>query len=543
MKFKKTIAFGTISGASLLLLASCGHQNRPRLDSDQTLHWVETADLPTMDPSKSTDVVSGGALNNVDEGLLRIGQGSKLRPGVAKSYEVSKDGKTWTFNLRHSKWSNGTPVTAADFVYGWRRTVTPKTAAQYAYLYSHVANFEAVNKGKKSPSSLGVKAHGKHQLIVTLSKPQGYFKYLVASQAFLPQNQQVVKKYGAKYATAADKAVYNGPFKLTDWNGTNDTWTLKKNNRYWDAKATKLKAVKYQVIKDPGTWLSLYQSGKVDELMTDGLQYRHLKNSPDMHVRESASMFYLEFNQRNGFFKNNVDARKAISLAINRQSFTHNILADGSHKPKGFVPAGLAKKGHTDFADAAYVKSGTAYNLTEARALWKKALQQSGQSSITLNLLADDTPNGKKTIEFIQSQLDKLPGLKLTTTAVPFNVRLTRSNDGDFDMVVGGWIADFPDAISFSSLFTSNNAYNRGRWQNKAYDTAIKNAEGKDANNPDSRWNDLVSAEKTLMEQQGVAPIYQRSQPQMLKPYVHGLQYFPTGAQWDFSRAYISSHQ
>lgn len=543
MQFSKTLTLAAISGASLLLFSACGSKSKRQLADDQTLRWVETADLPTMDPSKSTDVVSGGALNNVDEGLLRIGQGSKLRPGIAKSYHVSKDGKTWTFNLRHSKWSNGAPVTATDFVYGWRRTVKPSTAAQFAYLYNHVKNYDAVNKGKKAPSQLGVEAHGKYQLVVTLSRPQSYFKYLVASQAFLPQNQQVVNKYGARYATRSGNAVYNGPFKLTGWDGTNDTWTLKKNDQYWDAKATKLKAVKYRVIKDQGTWLSQYQTGKVDELMTDGTQYRHLKTSPDIHIRGSASMFYLEFNQRNGFFKNNLDARKAISLAIDKQSLTHNILADGSQAPKGLVPQNLAKKNGVDFADAAYVKSGTTYDLTQARALWRQALQQSGKSSISLNLLADDTPNGKKTVEFIQSQLGKLPGLKLTTATVPFNVRLSRSTQGDFDMVVGGWIADFPDAISFSSLFTSNNAYNRGRWQNKAYDTDVKNAEGKDANDPDERWNDLVNAEKTLMQQQGIVPLYQRTQAQLLKPYVHGVQYFPTGAQWDFSRAYISNHQ
>ncbi|MFC6254317.1 peptide ABC transporter substrate-binding protein [Secundilactobacillus hailunensis] len=543
MRLSRILALSAVSGASLLLLAACGSQNKRHLARSQTLHWVESADLPTMDPSKSTDVVSGGALHNVDEGLLRIGQGSQLRPGVAKTYQVSKNGKTWTFDLRHSKWSNGRPVTAADFVYGWRRTVKPSTASQFAYLYDHVKNYDAIHKGKRAPTQLGVKAHGPYQLVVTLSRPQSYFKYLVAAQAFLPQSRQTVERYGTKYATNSSDAVYNGPFKLTGWQGTNDNWTLQRNRRYWNAKQTKLRAVKVQVIKNQGTWLSQYQSGKVDELMTDGTQYRQLKKSPEMHIRNSASMFYLEFNQRQGFFKNNVDARKAVALAIDQPALTKNILADGSQAPKGLVPTQLAKRGGTDFADAAYVKSGTTYDLQQARVLWKKALQQSGRSRITLNILADDTPVGKKTTEFIQSQLTKLPGLKITITNVPFNVRLSRSATGAFNMVVSAWIADFPDAISFSSLFTSHNAYNRGHWQNQGYDTDVQNAEGKDANDPDARWNDLVSAEKILMQQQGVVPLYQRSQAQMLKPYVHGVQYFPTGAQWDFSRAYISDHQ
>ncbi|MTV82119.1 peptide ABC transporter substrate-binding protein [Secundilactobacillus folii] len=543
MRFNKALALGAVSGASLLLLAACGSSKSSKsLASNQTLNWVETANIPTMDPSKSTDIVSGGALNNVDEGLLRIGQGSKLRPGVAKSYKVSKDGKTWTFNLRHSKWSNGDPVTAKDFVYGWQRTVKPSTASQYAYLYDHVKNFNAVNKGKMAPSKLGIKADGNYKVVVTLSRPQSYFKYIVGAPAFFPQDQKVVTKYGSKFAANSKNAVYNGPFKLTGWTGTNNTWTLAKNTKYWNAKATKLKAVKFQVIKDQGTWLSQYQSGKVDELITDGTQYKQFKNSKQMHLRNSASTFYLEMNQRKGgYFRNNLDARKAVSMAINKGQLTKDILADGSQAPKGLVPTNLAKKGGTDFADASNVKSGTEYNLTQAKALWRQGLKKAGKSSTSLELLADDTPAGKKTAEFIQSQLTKLPGLKVNVDTVPFNVRLSRSTKGQFDMVIGGWIADFPDAISFSSLFTSTNAYNRGQWKNSTYDNDVKNAEGKDANNANARWNDLVNAEKTLMQQQGIVPLYQQTQAQMLKSKVRGVQYFPTGAEWDFSHAYISN--
>ncbi|WP_461244056.1 peptide ABC transporter substrate-binding protein [Secundilactobacillus muriivasis] len=541
MKFGRALQLGIVAGASGLLLAACGSKNsQQHLAAHQTLNWVETANLPTMDPSKSTDVVSGKALNNVDEGLLRLAANAKVKPGVAKSYDVSKDGKTWTFNLRHSKWSNGDAVTAQDFVYGWQRTVKPSTASQYAYLFDHVANYDAVNKGKLAPSKLGVKADGKYKVVVTLSKPQSYFKYLVGSPAFFPQNQKVVQKYGSKYAANATDAVYNGPFKLTGWTGTNNSWHLVKNKQYWNANATKLNRINFQVIEDQGTWYSQYQGGKVDEIITDGTQYQHLKHDKEMQLRNGASTFYLELNQRKGFFKDNVNARKAISLAINRQQLTKNVLADGSQPAKGLVPTNLAEYKETDFAKAAYVKSGTAYNLKQATALWKQALKQSGKSSISLELLADDTPNGKKTAEFIQSQLTKLPGLKLSTSNVPFNVRLSRSNDGDFDMVIGGWIADFPDAISFSSLFTSTNAYNRGKWQNSTYDTAVKNAEGKDANDATARWQDLTTAEKTLMQQQGVVPLYQQTQAQMLKTKVKGVVYFPTGAQWDFSHAYIS---
>lgn len=543
MKLSSAVKLGAVSAASLLLLAACGSKSSSKnLASNQTLNWVETSNIPTMDPSQSTDIVSGTALNNVDEGLLRIGTDSKVRPGIAKSYTISKDGKTWTFKLRHAKWSNGDPVTAQNFVFGWQRTVKPSTASQYAYLYDHVKNYTAVNTGKMSPSKLGVKAEGKYKLVVTLSRPQSYFKWILGSPALDPQDEKIVNKYGSKFASNSSHAVYDGPFKLAGWTGTNNTWQLVKNTKYQNAKATKLKKVNFQVIKDQGTWLSQYQSGKVDEIITDGTQYKQLKNSKEMHLRNSASTFYLEMNQRkNGYFKNNLYARKAVSLAINKKQLANNVLADGSKPAKGLVSTGLVKNGSTDFASAAYVKSGVEYNLKQAKIDWKKGLKQAGKSSVSLSILADDTPAGKSTSEFLQSELSKLPGLKVSVENVPFSVRLSRSTKGQFNMVVGGWIADFPDAISFSSLFTSDNAYNRGQWKNTAYDTYVKNAEGKDANNKTARWNDLVNAEKTLMTQQGIVPLYQQTQAQLLKSKVHGLQYFPTGAQWDFSHAYISN--
>lgn len=233
MKLSSAVKLGAVSAASLLLLAACGSKSSSKnLASNQTLNWVETSNIPTMDPSQSTDIVSGTALNNVDEGLLRIGTDSKVRPGIAKSYTISKDGKTWTFKLRHAKWSNGDPVTAQNFVFGWQRTVKPSTASQYAYLYDHVKNYTAVNTGKMSPSKLGVKAEGKYKLVVTLSRPQSYFKWILGSPALDPQDEKIVNKYGSKFASNSSHAVYDGPFKLAGWTGTNNTWQLVKNTKY-----------------------------------------------------------------------------------------------------------------------------------------------------------------------------------------------------------------------------------------------------------------------------------------------------------------------
>lgn len=186
----------------------------------------------------------------------------------------------------------------------------------------------------------------------------------------------------------------------------------------------------------------------------------------------------------------------------------------------------MAYRNGKDYADQAEVKSADSHNLTEAKKLWAKGLKETGKKSVALNLLADDTPAGKNTTEFLQSQLTKLPGLKITNQNLPFKTRLQRSQDGNFDLVISAWIADFPDPISFLSLFTSDNSYNNGEWKSAKYDTLVKNAEGKDALNAGKRWDDMVQAQKVLMNNQGIVPLYQQSTPKLINSKVKGIQFF-----------------
>lgn len=538
MGLKTALKLGAVSVASLALLTACGSGSNSG-SKEQVLNWVETSTLPTMDPSKSIDVVSGRALANVDEGLLKIGNENKILPGVAKGYSVSKDGLTWTFNLRSAKWSNGDVVTAKDFVYGWQRTVKPSTASQYAYLLDHVKNYDQVNKGKLAPSALGIKAEGNDKVVVTLAKPQSYFKYIVTMAPAYPQNEKVVNKYGKKYATNSENAVYNGPFKLTGWNGTNNKWTLVKNDKYWDAKKVKLNKVNFQVQSDQQTWLSQYQSGKADVVVVDGTQYKQFKNSKEMHLRALASSDYLSLNEKSQAIFKNATARRAISLAINKKDLVDNVLADGSKAPLGLVPKGMASHNGKDFADAAYVKEAVDYNFPQAKKLWTQALKKTGKSEVTMTLLTDDSPVSKKTGDYVQSSLSKLPGLNIEVNNVPMSVRLNRANKGQFDLLVDTWSADYPDPISFGPLFVSTNSYNHSYWKNQTYDNLQKDAEGNNANNPTARWNDLVEAEKVLMKDQGTVPLFQKAEPQMLKSKVKGLIFFSTATEYDFSRAYI----
>lgn len=541
MKLKKFAAVGTVLAVSALTLAACGSNKSSSSGSDaQVLNWNESAELPTMDLSQATDTVSFTALNNTMEGLYRIGKNSKIEPGIAKKTEVSDDGLTYTFTLRKdAKWSNGDPVTAKDFVYSWQRTVDPKTGSQYAYLFDGVANVNDIMNGKKPVTDLGIKAEGDYKLVVTLDKEVPYFKLLLGFPTFFPQNEKAVEKYGSKYGTASKYMVYNGPFKLTGWTGTNLSWTLAKNNAYWDKKAVKLSKINYKVNKTASTSYNLYQSGKLDATSLSAEQAKQLKGSKEYVNRPQASTFYFEYNQTKKAFKNK-KIRQAISMVINRKQFVDKVLGDGSIPAKGLVPEGLSSYDGTDFATAAYEKTGVEYNVEEAKKLWKEGMAEEGLTSLDITLLSDDTDAAKKSTEFVQSAIESnLEGANVTAANVPFKTRLDRSQKGDFDVVISAWGADFADPISFLDMFTTNNSYNRGKWSNAEYDALVNASKTTDAVDPAKRWDDLVKAEKILMEDQGVAPIYQSTQAWVIKSKVKGVIYNSSGANYNFKEAYV----
>ncbi|ETA73673.1 peptide ABC transporter substrate-binding protein [Ligilactobacillus equi] len=543
MKISKLAKVGVVSTAAALLLAACG-SSKSASSSNQVLNWDETAELPTMDLSTATDVVSFNTLNNTMEGLYRIGKDSKITPGIATKTSVSKDGLTYTFDLRKdAKWSNGDKVTAKDFVYSWQRTVNPKTGSQYAFLFDGIKNANDVLEGKKPVTDLGIKAEGDYKLVVTLDKQVPYFKLLMGFPVFFPQNQKVVEKYGDKYGTASKYMVYNGPFKLTKWTGSNLSWTLAKNDNYWDKKDVKLSAINVKVNKSTSTSFNLYQSGKLDATPLSVEQAKQVKNQKDYVVRKDASTFYFQYNQEKDIdgvkaFQNQ-KIRQAISLVINRKQFVNKVLGSGT-VATGLVSAGLASNNGKDFSAAANNGDGVTYDVKKAQKLWAEGLKELGVSSLNFSILSDDTDGAKKSTEFLQSAIEtNLKGAKVTTANVPFKTRINRTNKGDFDIVLSAWGADFSDPISFLDLFTSDNANNAGKWSNQQYDELIAKSKNEDANDPDKRWNDLVQAQQILMGEEGISPIYNKNTPWLVKTKVKGIIYNTAGVNYNFKDAYI----
>lgn len=548
MKISHLGKVGLASLAALFLLSACGgNKNSGKSAKPEQVFTRSEGDvIGSMDSATVTDAISGQALVDTMDGLYRY-NGSKLEPALAKKVvDPTNDGKTYTFKLRKkAKWSNGDPITTKDFVFSWRRAVDPATKSQYAYLFSGFKNADAIMNGKMAPETLGVKAIDDYTLQVDLENAIPYLSGMLTNPVFFPQNEKVVNKWGKAYGTTADKLVYSGPFKLKDWTGTNNSWTEVRNKKYWNAKAVKLDKINVQVIKEPSTALNLFQDGTLDDAILTGEAARQMKNDPAFKPQPQSSVFYLELNQEKIPAFRNKKIRLAISKAINRKEFTSQVLGDSSFEAQNVTPQNLAKMPDgKDFSKSAAqnkdVDYATTYDPKEAAKLWKEGLKEVGISKLKVEFLNDDTENAKKSAEYFQSQLEKvLPGIKLNITSLPFKSRLTRSQNGEFDIAISIWGADFPDPITFLDLFTSNNSQNDGKWSNAQYDQLIKSSKTTSATDADKRLEDLLKAQEILSSEQGVIPVYQTAQAHLVNPKVKNLAYSPSN-QYNFVHTYIA---
>lgn len=531
----KKIALVFLSLFTIGLLGACG--NKQKTASKKVLTWTETSTLATQDQSLATDSLSFQTLLNTQEGLYRLDKQQKPKLALAKSVKISNDGKTYDFILRpNAKWSNGDPVTAKDFVYAYKRTVTPSTKASMAFYFYQIENAEAINKGQKDVSELGVKALAKDHLQIKLTRPVSYFKRLLAFPLFFPQNEKIVKKYGDLYGTQAKYIVANGPYILKNWTGTNKKWTLVKNKTYWDAKNVQLDQVNELVTESTTTSYNLYNSNKVDATGLLGQQVAANKNSPAYHERLASAIQRLELNEEKVPAFKNKNIRQAFSYAIDRKSLVNDVLADGSVAAKGFVPSGMGSNPQTGqaFQDEAYVKSAVSYDLKKANALLEKGYQETGITTLNVELSVSDTDSAKKIAEFLQSSLERLPNVKVTITSIPYTQLITRQAAKDYELTVKNWQAIIADPINFLDVFESDSSYNNSGWKNAEYDRLLDEAENKYGAQPEKRWQLLVKAEKLLMEDQGTIPLLQVAKPQLLRPSVKGVYFNPTGIPYDF---------
>ncbi|KAB1967714.1 peptide ABC transporter substrate-binding protein [Lacticaseibacillus paracasei] len=540
MKVKRLVA-GAMVFASAALLAACGSKSSS--SSSETFNRMEKDVISTMDNAHITDVISGQAAVDTGDGLYRY-KGKKLEPAVAtKVVKPTNNGLTYTFNLRKTKWSNGDPVTAKDFVFAWKRAADPKTKSEYAYLFSGIKNADDITAGKKAASTLGVKAEGDYKLVVTMDRPVPYFSTMMVNPVFFPLNQKTVDKYSKKFGTQSKYLVFNGPFKLTNWNGTGNSWDEVKNTSYWNAKQVKLDKIHVQVVKDSNTAANLFATKKLDDaVLTGEIAKQHAKDKDYVGDKQGRTT-YLDMNEEKVPDFKNLKLRQAVAMAINRDEFANKVIGDGSFGISTITPenSGSNPKTGEDFSKEAAKESKTVqtYDLKKAKQLWAEGLKEVGKSGEDVTLTTDDTDVAKKSAEYLQSALEQLPGMKVSISSVPFKTRIQRSLDGSAQFILSGWQGDFPDPISFLDLYTTGNTYNFSHWSNKQYDDLIKASKGTDANSETKRYDDLLKAQELLSKESPVATLYQTVQGHLRNPKLKGATFSPAN-MYNFVGAYMA---
>ena len=543
-KTKWLVAAGATLVAATTLVA-CSNSSSST-SSSKDINWAVPTEILTLDISKNTDHYSALAIGNSGSNIYRLGKNSKLELDLAKKVDVSDDGKTYTVTLRDNlKWSDGSKLTAKDFVYSWQRIVNPETASEYAYLVSeaHVANAAEINSGQITDlNQLGVKAESDTKLVFTLTSPSPQFKYFLAFANFMPQKESAVKEYGKNYATASKYQVYSGPYTVTGWNGSNGTFKLKKNKYYWDAKNVKTDTVNVQTVKKPDTAVQMYKRGELDnaDISATSAIYNANKNNKDVVDVFEATTSYMSYNM-SGSTKglDNKKIRQALNLATDRDAVVKAAVDTGSTAATAFVPYKLETLTNgKDLTD--YVAPGYKYDVKEAAKLFKEGLAEAGLTSLKLTITADaDRPAAKNLVDYIKSTWESnLPGLTIEEKFVTFKQRLEDTKNQNFDVAVVLWGGDYPEGSTFYGLFQSTSAYNYGKFNSEAYDAVYTKAVTTDATDQEAGAKDYKEAEKILFDEAAYNPLYFRNTKALRNPKLTGLVENTTGLNTDFTHAY-----
>lgn len=531
-------------------LAACGkNETKDTKEAGaREIRYSLPSDVLTLDTSMAADVNSIDVLLNVDAGLVRFDKDAKVVNDLAKSMDLSKDGKTYTVTLRDNlKWSNGEKLTAKDFVYGWQRTVDPKVGSQYAFALTPVANATDVMLGKKPVSSLGIKAISDSKLEINLANPTPYFTKILTIPAFYPVNQKFVEKQGKKYGTSSDTTLYNGAFKFVEnkksWTGTNKTFTVVKNDHFYDAKNVKTPAVSYQIVTNPTTGAELYKSNKVDValLATPELVAAN-KSNAGYKALAAPRVSYLEYNQSGKVAAlANLKIRQALNLATNRKELVK------AAEPSALVahtvtPAKLdnAPNGE-DFAK--YAAQDYKYDAKDAEKLFKEGLKELGVDSLQLDLKApSEGPFNKAAADFMKANWEKdLPGLKVEIQLLPQAQARKDSESNNFQIMLSSWGADYNEPSNFLMNFVTGSSMNHGLVSNPAFDKLYQAATSTpDVLDAKTRYADYKDAEAELQKAANINPIATHSSSLLMNPKLKGVSLYNSAMIYDLRYAELT---
>lgn len=521
--------------ATVALLAACGgsdsKESAQAVDSQKKILNVATdIELASMDTGVATDGYSFDAIAAVIEGLYQLDSDGNPIPGMAESTEVSEDGKTYTFKLRDAKWSDGTPVKANDFVFAWRRLADPATASEYSYMLdvAGIKNASEIAKGEKPKEELGITAIDDKTLKVELNYAVPFFYQLMAFPSFYPISEEFYKKYGDQYALTPEAILANGPFKMTAWN-QGSGYELVKNDTYYDSGVVKLDGINVQLVKDSQSAVVAYEQGTVDVMKLTGELVEQYKGSPEMRNTLGGYLWYVSPNTKVPGLEN-PNLRLALALSYDKEQIAEHLLKDGSIAANFAVPVKLAvgpdKK---DFRATSpeYLKVDKA----KAKEYYEIAKKELGKDSFNFELLFEDTEASKKVAEYLKSEIEtNLPGVTLTLKQQPKKSRLQLMQKGEFDLGLTRWGPDYADPMTYLDMWVSGASYNFGSWSNEKYDELVFEAsKGSLVTKLEERWQALKDAEKIVMDEAAILPVYQTGSAMMIKSNVKGIEFHSVG--------------
>jgi oligopeptide transport system substrate-binding protein len=478
------------------------------------LRFNNGAEPQSTDPALMTGQPDGRVARMIFEGLTTPdAQTLAPEPAMATRWEMSEDGRTYTFHIRPGvTWSDGSPLDANDFLYSWRRVLAPETGSKYAGLLYPILNAEAFNRGEVDASQLGLRVPDDTTLVVTLESPTSYFVFLTQFYTFLPVPQHVIEKYGDRW-TQPDNVVGNGPFLLKEWR-QRDHFTFVKNPRYWNADVVKLDKVIAYSVEDLNTATNLYKAGVIDwnpSGYTPSQFIPHLRQFADFRQGRYQGTYFYSVNATRPPL-DNPWVRRALNYAIDRDAISNQLLKK-SRDPWGlFAPSGYP--GYE-------APKPITYDPDYARECLVKAGFPGGKGMRKVGILFNTSEDHRRIAESIQALWKRELGIEVELENKEWGSYLAAQSALDYDVARRSWIGDYLDPNTFLSCFLTGDGNNRTGWGDPRYDALLRAATFE--LDPVKRFRMLSDAEAVLLESGVVLPIYHYSTTELVKPYVRGI--------------------
>lgn len=516
----------------LFIYAACHQPEQPIAKNSSTLRISMEGDPQTLDPRRVRDLSTTTVIHMLYEGLMRTQADNQPAPALAKTVTISPDQKTYTFQLRRSAWSDGQPVTAHDFEQTWKSLLQPAFPSPNAYQLYAIRGAQDAKEGRASSDQIGVYAQDDLTLIVELEQPTPYFLQLTATHFFYPVHASLRQQSENSRALSPSQILTNGPFKLEKWSHHNEL-TAIPNPHYWDQPNIRLKRIHLIVLDNP-TALQLFQSGELDwtgsplsTLSVDALDA--LKNQGQLEVKPAAGTYLFRINTEQPPF-DHVKMRQAFALALNRKDLVEHVLQGNQQPAFGIIPPSFIE-GRPLFQD---------HDVWLARQLFQEALQE---QKLTLQSLPPifihyaSNERAHKIAQVAQQQWKNNLGVQVALQSNEGKVYYDRLKKHDYQLGIGSWFADIRDSISFLEIFKlKENGTNHTQWENPQY-IALLNQSSL-AQSPSHRNRLLKQAEKVMVEEMPVIPLFYASYNYVKNPAIKGI-YFSDLGYLDFKNAYV----